>query len=330
MTDRIRIAIVGYGNLGKGTEAAIMQNEDMELVAVVTRRDPSSLKLSTENAVIVSMSDIETLKGRIDVMIICCGSATDLPEMSPKLAGMFNIIDSFDTHQNIPKHFEAVDNSAKAGGHIALICAGWDPGYFSLMRLYALSVLPEGNGYTFWGPGVSQGHSDAIRRIPGVVSATQYTLPVESTVDAVRNGECPCLTARQKHTRECYVVVENGADKDNIEKKIKNMPNYFADYDTTVTFISAEVMQAEHCTLPHGGFVLRNGLTGINKENKHTIEFRLALESNPEFTSSFLVACARAVHRLSERGETGCRTVFDIPPALLSPLSPEQLRSTML
>lgn len=330
MTDRIRIGIAGYGNLGKGTEAAIMQNEDMELVAVVTRRDPSSLKLSTENAVVVSMSDIETLKGRIDVMIICCGSATDLPEMSPKLAGMFNIIDSFDTHQNIPNHFEAVDHSAKAGGHIALIGAGWDPGYFSLMRLYALSVLPEGNGYTFWGPGVSQGHSDAIRRIPGVLSATQYTLPVESTVEAVRNGECPCLTARQKHTRECYVVVENGADKDNIENKIKNMPNYFADYDTTVTFISAEVMQAEHCTHPHGGFVLRNGLTGINKENKHTIEFRLALESNPEFTSSFLVACARALHRLSERCETGCRTVFDIPPALLSPLSPEQLRSTML
>lgn len=263
-------------------------------------------------------------------MVICCGSATDLPEMSPKLAGMFNVIDSFDTHQNIPKHFEAVDISAKAGGHIALISAGWDPGYFSLMRLYAASVLPEGDDYTFWGPGVSQGHSDAIRRIPGVVNATQYTVPVECTVEAVRNGDCPCLTAGQKHTRECYVVVEEGSDKESIEKKIRSMPNYFVGYDTTVTFISAEQMQAEHCTLPHGGFVIRNGRTGLNKENKHTIEFRLALESNPEFTSSFLVACARAIHRLNSRGETGCRTVFDIPPALMSSLSPEQLRSTML
>ncbi|MDY9921884.1 MAG: diaminopimelate dehydrogenase [Synergistota bacterium] len=330
MTEPIRIAIAGYGNIGKGTESAIMQNEDMELVAVVTRRNPSSLKLMTENAAVIAMSDIETLKDRVDVMIICCGSATDLPEMSPKLAGMFNIIDSFDTHQNIPKHFEAVDNSAKAGGHIALISAGWDPGYFSLMRLYALSVLPEGHGYTFWGPGVSQGHSDAIRRIPGVVSATQYTVPVECNVGAVRNGECPSLTAREKHTRDCYVVVEDGADKESIEKKIKNMPNYFADYDTNVTFISTEEMLSEHCKLPHGGFVIRTGRTGVNRENKHTIEFRLALESNPEFTSSFLVACARAVHRLSSRGETGCRTVFDLPPALLSPLSPEQLRSTIL
>lgn len=330
MTKRIRIGIAGYGKLGKGTETAIMQNEDMELVAVVTRRDPSCLNLKTKNALAVSMSDIETLKDRIDVMVICCGSATDLPEMSPKLAGMFNVIDSFDTHQNIPKHFEAVDISAKAGGHIALISAGWDPGYFSLMRLYAASVLPEGDDYTFWGPGVSQGHSDAIRRIPGVVNATQYTVPVECTVEAVRNGDCPCLTAGQKHTRECYVVVEEGSDKESIEKKIRSMPNYFVGYDTTVTFISAEQMQAEHCTLPHGGFVIRNGRTGLNKENKHTIEFRLALESNPEFTSSFLVACARAIHRLSSRGETGCRTVFDIPPALMSPLSPEQLRSTML
>ncbi|NLD04718.1 MAG: diaminopimelate dehydrogenase [Synergistaceae bacterium] len=330
MTKRIRIGIAGYGKLGKGTETAIMQNEDMELVAVVTRRDPSCLNLKTKNALAVSMSDIETLKDRIDVMVICCGSATDLPEMSPKLAGMFNVIDSFDTHQNIPKHFEAVDISAKAGGHLALISAGWDPGYFSLMRLYAASVLPEGDDYTFWGPGVSQGHSDAIRRIPGVVNATQYTVPIECTVEAVRNGDCPCLTAGQKHTRECYVVVEEGSDKESIEKKIRSMPNYFVGYDTTVTFISAEQMQAEHCTLPHGGFVIRNGRTGLNKENKHTIEFRLALESNPEFTSSFLVACARAIHRLSSRGETGCRTVFDIPPALMSPLSPEQLRSTML
>lgn len=330
MTKRIRIGIAGYGKLGKGTETAIMQNDDMELVAVVTRRDPSCLKLRTKNALAVSMSDIKTLKDRIDVMVICCGSATDLPVMSPKLAGMFNIIDSFDTHQNIPKHFEAVDISAKAGGHLALISAGWDPGYFSLMRLYAASVLPEGDDYTFWGPGVSQGHSDAIRRIPGVVNATQYTVPVEFTVEAVRNGECPCLTAGQKHTRECYVVVEEGADKESIKKEIIDMPNYFADYETSVAFISTEQMQSEHCKLPHGGFVIRNGRTGLNKENRHTIEFRLALESNPEFTSSFLVASARAVHRLSSRGETGCRTVFDIPPALLSPLSPEQLRSTIL
>lgn len=330
MTKQIRIGITGYGNLGKGTEAAIQQNEDMELVAVVTRRDPSLLQLRTKNTIVVSMSDIEILKDKIDVMIICCGSATDLPEMSPNLAGMFNIIDSFDTHQNIPRHFEAVDSSARRGGHLALISAGWDPGYFSLMRLYASSVLPDGKDYTFWGPGVSQGHSDAIRRISGVVSATQYTIPVDSTIEAVRNGECPCLTAREKHTRECYVVVGEGADKESIEKEIKNMPNYFADYDTNVTFISAEEMLAKHCTLPHGGFVFRNGRTGFNKENKHTIEFSLALESNPEFTSSFLVACARAIHRLSSKGEIGCRTVFDIPPAMLSSLSPEQLRLTLL
>lgn len=330
MTNRIRIGIVGYGNLGRGTEAAILQNKDMELAAIVTRRDPSCLKIMTEDAVTVPYADIETLKDRIDVMIVCCGSATDLPEMSPKLAGMFNIIDSFDTHQNIPGHFEAVDRSAKDSGHLALISAGWDPGYFSLMRLYASSVLPEGNGYTFWGPGVSQGHSDAIRRLPGVVSATQYTVPVECNVEAVRRGECPCLTARQKHTRECYVVVQDDTNKAEIEQKIKSMPNYFADYDTTVTFITEDEMQRDHCTLPHGGFVFRTGNTGFSKENKNSIEFRLALESNPEFTSSFLVASARAIHRLTSRGETGCRTVFDIPPALFSPLSPEQLRETML
>ena len=330
MTKKIRIGIAGYGNLGKGTEAAIMQNEDMELVAVVTRRDPSALDLQTKSAIRVHMSDIESLKESIDVMMICGGSATDLPEMSPKLAGMFNIIDSFDTHKNIPGHFDTVDLSAKAGGHLALISAGWAPGYFSLMRLYASSVLPEGTDYTFWGPGVSQGHSDAIRRIHGVLSATQYTIPVSCSVEAVRKGECPCLTAGQKHTRDCYVVVREDADKERIEKEIKCMPNYFADYDTTVTFITAEEMARDHCTLPHGGFVIRTGRTGFRKENKSTIEFRLALESNPEFTSSFLVAYARAVYRLSIKGETGARTVFDIPPALISPLSPEQLRTTML
>lgn len=330
MTRKIRIGIAGYGNLGRGTEAAILQNEDMELAAVVTRRDPSCLKLRTEGAARVPFTDIETLKDNVDVMIVCCGSATDLPEMSPKLAGMFNIIDSFDTHQNIPGHFEAVDRSAKESGHLALISAGWDPGYFSLMRLYASSVLPEGTDYTFWGPGVSQGHSDAIRRIPGVVSATQYTVPVNCSVEAVRKGECPCLSVGQKHTRDCYVVLREGAEKDQIEKEIKSMPNYFSDYDTTVTFITEEEMQRDHCTLPHGGFVIRTGKTGFRKENKSTIEFRLDLESNPEFTSSFLVAYARAVYRLSIKGEIGARTVFDIPPSLISPLSSEQLRSTML
>jgi diaminopimelate dehydrogenase len=330
MTNKIRIGIAGYGNLGKGTEAAILQNEDMELAAVVTRRDPSTIALRTKDVLVRNMSEIESLKNSIDVMIVCGGSATDLPGMSPVLAGMFNIIDSFDTHKNIPSHFEAVDRSAKAGGHLALISAGWDPGYFSLMRLYASSVLPEGTDYTFWGPGVSQGHSDAIRRIPGVVSAAQYTIPVSCSVEAVRKGECPCLTAGQKHTRDCYVVIRQDADKESIEKEIKSMPNYFADYDTKVTFITEKEMQRDHCNLPHGGFVIRTGRTGFLKENKSTIEFRLDLESNPEFTSSFLVAYARAVYRLSNKGETGARTVFDIPPALVSPLSSEQLRSTML
>lgn len=330
MTKKIRIGIAGYGNLGKGTEAAILQNEDMELAAVVTRRDPSALQLQTKSAVTVHMSEIESLKNSIDVMIVCGGSATDLPGMSPMLAGMFNIIDSFDTHKNIPSHFEAVDSSAKAGGHLALISAGWDPGYFSLMRLYASSVLPEGTDYTFWGPGVSQGHSDAIRRIPGVAGAVQYTIPVSCSVESVRKGECPCLTAGEKHTRDCYVVLCEGADKDLIEQEIKCMPNYFADYDTKVTFITEEEMQSDHCALPHGGFVIRTGRTGFRKENKSTIEFRLDLESNPEFTSSFLVAYARAVYRLSTKGETGARTVFDIPPSLISPMSTEQLRTTML
>lgn len=330
MRKKIRIGIAGYGNLGKGTEAAILQNEDMELSAVFTRRDPSSLVLNSKDVPVLRMSEIEPQKDKIDVMIICGGSATDLPEISPRLAGMFNIIDSFDTHKNIPAHFDAVDRSAKAGGRLALISAGWDPGYFSLMRLYASSVLPEGSDYTFWGPGVSQGHSDAIRRIPGVVSAVQYTIPVDCSVEAVRKGECPHLTAGQRHTRECFVAVSDGADKEKIEKEIKCMPNYFSDYETTVTFISEEDIKRDHCTLPHGGFVIRTGQTGFCKENKSTIEFRLALESNPEFTSSFLVAYARAVHRLSIKGETGARTVFDIPPALISPLSPEELRASML
>ena len=323
MTKPIRIAIAGYGNLGKGTESAIMQNEDMELVAVVTRRKPSSLKLMTENAVVISMSDIETLKDRVDVMIICCGSATDLPEMSPKLAGMFNIIDSFDTHQNIPKHFESVDNSAIAGGHLALISAGWDPGYFSLMRLYALSVLPEGHGYTFWGPGVSQGHSDAIRRIPGVVSAVQYTVPVECNVEAVRNGECPSLTARQKHTRECYVVAKEGADRESIEKTIKNMPNYFAPFQTVVNFISQEELDRDFSGLPHGGCVIAAGTAADGSFSK--IEYHCSWGSNPVATASVLVAHARAVMRLKNEGKSGAFTILDIPPAYLSAFSQEEL-----
>lgn len=330
MIQKIRIGIAGYGNLGRGTEAALAQNDDMELAAVVTRRKPSDVTLSTEGVPVVSMDDVLKLKDKVDVMIVCCGSAFDLPELSPSLAAVFNIVDSFDTHKNIPKHFENVDLAARMGGRLALISAGWDPGYFSLMRLYASSVLPEGTDYTFWGPGVSQGHSDAVRRIEGVVGAVQYTIPIGCSVDAVRAGECPTLTARERHRRECYVVTEEGADREKIEKEIKEMPNYFADYETSVIFVTGEEMEREHGTLPHGGFVIRTGRTGMEGENRQTIEFRLALESNPEFTSSFLVACARAVFRLKAKGESGCRTIFDIPPALLSPLSPNRLRETML
>lgn len=326
----MKAAIYGYGNLGRGVESAIMQNPDIELFGVFTRRDPSSLKIRTDGARVLPASDVLNYKNDIDVMIICGGSATDLPEMTPEIARNFNCIDSFDTHALISDHFEKVDEAAKAGGNVALISAGWDPGMFSLMRLYGASVLPSGESYTFWGRGVSQGHSDAIRRIDGVLDARQYTVPVAAALDAVRNGEQPQLTTREKHTRECYVVAAPDADKARIEHEIVTMPNYFADYDTTVHFISREEMEREHSSLPHGGNVIRSGSTGIDGENSHTIEFSLKLDSNPEFTGSVIVAYARAVHRLSLRGESGARTVFDIAPAELSIHDGAYLREHLL
>lgn len=325
----IRIGIVGYGNLGRGAESAIMQNPDTTLYGVFSRRDPETVKTLT-NANVYKLDDILDHKGNIDVLIICGGSATDLPVQTPELAEHFNVVDSFDTHAKIPEHFANVDAQAKKGGNIAMISVGWDPGMFSLNRLYAEAVLPDGKDYTFWGKGVSQGHSDAIRRIEGVIDARQYTIPVDSAVDAVRNGENPELTTRQKHTRLCFVVAEDGADKARIEKEIVTMPNYFADYDTTVNFISAEEMKRDHSGIPHGGMVIRSGKTGINKENTHIIEYSLKLDSNPEFTSSVIVAFARAAVRLQKEGETGCKTVFDIPPAYLSPKSAEELRKNLL
>ena len=301
---------------------------DAELVAVFTRRDPASVK--TAGAPVYSADDILEFKDKIDVLILCGGSATDLPHMTHTLAGHFNVIDSYDTHATIPEHFARVNEAAEKSGHIAMISGGWDPGLFSIARLYASSVLPEGMDYTFWGRGVSQGHSDAIRRIEGVLDARQYTVPVPDAIEAVRAGECPELTTRQKHTRECYVVAKEGADLARIESEIKNMPNYFADYDTTVTFISLEELREKHSALPHGGSVIRSGKTGLSGEHNHTVEFSLALDSNPEFTSSVLVACARAIDRMYKRGATGCKTVFDIAPADLSPLSPEELRAHML
>lgn len=325
----IRIGIVGYGNLGRGAESAIMQNPDTTLYGVFSRRDPETVKTLT-NANVYKLDDILDHKGNIDVLIICGGSATDLPVQTPELAEHFNVVDSFDTHAKIPEHFANVDAQAKKGGNIAMISVGWDPGMFSLNRLYAEAVLPDGKDYTFWGKGVSQGHSDAIRRIEGVIDARQYTIPVDSAVDAVRNGENPELTTRQKHTRLCFVVAEDGADKARIEKEIVTMPNYFADYDTTVNFISAEEMKRDHSGIPHGGMVIRSGKTGLNKENTHIIEYSLKLDSNPEFTSSVIVAYARAAVRLQKEGETGCKTVFDIPPAYLSPKSAEELRKNLL
>lgn len=325
-----RIGIYGYGNLGRGVEAAIAQNPDMELVGVFTRRPPESLTLRTEGARVLPAADVLLYKDDIDVMIICGGSATDLPEMTPFLSGYFNCIDSFDTHAAIPQHFAAVDAAAKEGGNVTLISAGWDPGMFSVLRLYGDAILPEGRDYTFWGRGVSQGHSDAIRRIDGVVDARQYTIPIESALAAVREGVMPELTARQKHLRECFVVAEDGADKARIEREIVTMPNYFADYDTVVHFISREELLRDHASLPHGGFVIRSGVTGIDHENRHTIEYSLKLESNPEFTGSVLVAYARAVCRLSARGEVGARTVFDIAPADLSIRDGAWLRAHML
>lgn len=328
--NKIRIGIVGYGNLGKGTELAIRQAPDTELACVFTRRSPESLKIMTEGVPVYSLDDISAHKKDVDVLILCGGSATDLPVQTPKLAETFNVIDSFDTHAKIPEHFAAVDAAAKKGGNVGIISVGWDPGMFSVNRLYASSILPEGENYTFWGKGVSQGHSDAVRRIEGVADARQYTIPVEAAVEAVRSGSNPKLTTRQKHTRECFVVAKEGADKARIEKEIKEMPNYFADYDTTVHFISAEEMARDHSGLPHGGFVIRSGKTGLNKETSHIIEYSLKLGSNPEFTSSILVAYARAAVRLSREGQSGAKTVFDIAPAYLSPKSGEELRKEML
>ncbi len=326
----IRIGIFGYGNLGRGVEAAIRQNGDMELVAVFTRRAPESVKLRTEGVWVLHANEIEKMTDKIDVLVLCGGSATDLPEQTPALARLFNVIDSFDTHARIPEHFDNVDTAARAGGKLALISAGWDPGMFSLNRAYASAILPDGADYTFWGKGVSQGHSDAIRRIEGVLDAKQYTIPVNEALESVRSGVEPKLTTRQKHTRECFVVAAEGADKNRIEREIKTMPNYFADYDTTVHFISADELHRDHSGIPHGGFVIRTGKTGFDLEHNHVIEYGLKLDSNPEFTSSVIVAYARALYRMAAKGETGALTVLDVPPAMLSPKSSAELRKELL
>lgn len=326
----MRIGILGYGNLGRGVECAIKQNPDMELAAVFTRRAPESVSILTKDAKVCSIADVEQWKDKIDVMILCGGSATDLPEQTPKYAELFNVVDSFDTHARIPEHFENVDAAAKKNGHVGIISVGWDPGMFSLNRLYANCILPDGKDYTFWGKGVSQGHSDAIRRVEGVKDGKQYTIPVEAALEAVRNGENPELTTRQKHTRECFVVLEEGADAAKVEETIKNMPNYFADYDTTVHFISEEELKANHSGIPHGGFVIRSGQTGWEQENKHVIEYSLKLDSNPEFTACVIVAYARAAYRLQQEGQTGCKTVFDIAPAYLSAKDGAELRKNLL
>ena len=326
---KIRIGIVGYGNIGRGVEQSIKRNDDMELKAVFTRRDPASVKIQTEGAEVKHFDDMEAMKDDIDVMILCGGSATDLPVIGPKVAASFNTIDSFDTHAKIPEYFANVDKAAKEGKNVSIISVGWDPGMFSLNRLYAESILVQGSTYTFWGKGVSQGHSDAIRRIEGVKNGIQYTVPIEAAVDQVRSGSEPELTTRQKHLRECYVVAEEGADKSAIEEAIKTMPNYFDEYDTTVTFITEEELKANHSKMPHGGFVIRTGETGC-EGNKHVIEYSLKLDSTPEFTGSVLVAYARAAYRLSQKGESGARSVFDIAPAMLSQMTPEELRAHML
>ncbi len=326
----IRIGIYGYGNLGKGVECAIAQNSDLELRAVFTRRNPESVNIITPGVKVYKVEDAIKMKDEIDVMILCGGSATDLPVQTPELVKYFNVVDSFDTHANIPVHFENVDKVAKESGKIGIISCGWDPGMFSLNRLYGECILPEGNVYTFWGKGVSQGHSDAIRRIDGVLDARQYTIPVEAALEQVRNGENPTLTTRQKHIRECFVVVKEGADKAKIEEEIKTMPNYFADYDTIVHFISLEELRANHSGIPHGGFVIRSGVTGKDKENSHIIEYSLKLDSNPEFTASVIVAYARAAYRLSKEGACGCKTVFDIAPAYLSVKSHSELIKNLL
>lgn len=326
----IKIGILGYGNLGKGVECAIRHNPDMELSAVFTRRAPETLKLLTPGVKAYPVQDAVLKKDEIDVMILCGGSATDLPVQTPQLVKEFNVVDSFDTHAKIPRHFEAVDEAAKEGNKVGIISAGWDPGMFSLNRLYAGAILPGGHDYTFWGRGVSQGHSDAIRRIEGVKDARQYTIPVERALDAVRRGEAPELTTREKHTRECFVVAEEDADLERIKNEIVTMPNYFADYDTTVHFVSEEELMRDHKGIPHGGFVIRTGTTGWEDENSHVIEYGLKLDSNPEFTASVLVACARAAYRMNQEGQKGCRTLFDIAPAYLSPQSGEELRKHLL
>ena len=326
----IRIGILGYGNLGRGVECAIKQNPDMELAAVFTRRAPESVRIQTQGVPVCRIEDAVQMQDKIDVMILCGGSATDLPVQTPEFVQYFNVIDSFDTHAKIPEHFTAVDEAAKKSGKVGIISCGWDPGMFSLNRLYANAVLPQGKDYTFWGKGVSQGHSDAIRRIEGVADARQYTIPVDEALASVRAGENPELTTRQKHTRECFVVAQEGADKARIEEEIKTMPNYFDEYDTTVHFISEEEMKRDHSGIPHGGFVIRSGKTGWNEEFGNVIEYSLKLDSNPAFTSSILVAFARAAYRLAEEGQSGCRTVFDNAPAYLSAKSGEELRRTML
>ena len=326
----IRIGIMGYGNLGKGIECAIAQNDDTTLAAVFTRRDPSTVKIQTEGVPVYHADDALEDKDEIDVMILCGGSATDLPKQTPEFVKYFNVVDSFDTHAKIPEHFDNVDAAAKASGKVGIISVGWDPGMFSLNRLYANAILVDGKDYTFWGKGVSQGHSDAIRRVEGVLDAKQYTVPVPEALEAVRNGENPELTTREKHTRVCYVVAEEGADLARIENEIKTMPNYFADYDTTVHFISADELKRDHSGIPHGGFVIRTGKTGMRGENKHIIEYSLKLDSNPEFTTSVLIAYARAAVRMNNEGVSGAKTVFDIPPAYLSPKSGAELRKELL
>ena len=326
----IRIGIYGYGNLGRGVENAIKQNDDMELVAVFSRRDPASVKINTPGVAVCRAEDAEKMTDKIDVMIICGGSATDLPVQTPALAKLFNIVDSFDTHAKIPEHFDRVDAAAKESGKTAMISVGWDPGMFSLNRLYGSAILPDGKDYTFWGKGVSQGHSDAIRRVDGVADGKQYTVPVQAALDAVRSGSAPELTTREKHTRECFVVAEDGADKAKIEQEIKSMPNYFADYDTTVNFISQQELNENHAGIPHGGFVIRSGKTGADLEHTHIIEYSLKLDSNPEFTASVLVCFARAAARMNAEGMSGCKTVFDVPPAYLSAKSGAELRKNLL
>ncbi len=326
----IRVGIMGYGNLGRGIECALKQNNDMELVAVFSRRDPATVKILTEGVKVYRAEEAVNHKDEIDVLILCGGSATDLPVQTPEFAKDFTVVDSFDTHAKIPEHFANVDSAAKTNGNVAVISAGWDPGMFSLNRLYANAILPDGKDYTFWGKGVSQGHSDAIRRVEGVANAKQYTVPVDAALEAVRSCANPELSTREKHTRECYVVAEEGADKERIAEEIKSMPNYFADYDTTVNFITEEELQKNHAGIPHGGFVIRSGKTGWNLENNHIIEYSLKLDSNPEFTASVIVACARAAVRMKKEGMKGCKTIFDIPPAYLCNISAEDLRAHLL